>query len=64
MEKIGHPLAGDPLYGKGDKNNPFKTEGQCLHAHTLGFIHPRTNEHLVFRAPVPPAFKEILKKLK
>ncbi|URN83024.1 RluA family pseudouridine synthase [Acetobacterium wieringae] len=64
MEKIGHPLAGDPLYGKGDKNNPFKTEGQCLHAHTLGFIHPKTNERLVFSTPVPPAFKEILKKLK
>ncbi|AFA48943.1 RluA family pseudouridine synthase [Acetobacterium woodii] len=64
LEKIGHPLAGDPLYGKGDKNNPFKTSGQCLHAHTLGFIHPRTGENLVFRAPLPKDFQTILKNLK
>jgi 23S rRNA pseudouridine1911/1915/1917 synthase len=64
MEKIGHPLAGDPLYGKGDKNNPFKTDGQCLHAHTLGFIHPNTGENLIFRAPLPSSFKKILKTLK
>ena len=64
MEKIGHPLAGDPLYGKGDKNNPFKTQGQCLHAQTLGFIHPRTGEKLVFKAPLPQSFVEILKGLK
>lgn len=64
MEKIGHPIAGDPLYGKGDKNNPFKTQGQCLHAHTLGFIHPRTGETLVFKAPLPKNFQQILKELK
>nr|WP_320025583.1 RluA family pseudouridine synthase [uncultured Acetobacterium sp.] len=64
MEKIGHPLAGDPLYGRGDKNNPFKTDGQCLHAHTLGFIHPRTGKKLIFKAPVPENFKKILKELK
>ena len=64
MEKIGHPLAGDPLYGKGDKNNPFKTQGQCLHAQTLGFIHPRTGEKIVFKAPLPQNFVEILKGLK
>ena len=64
MEKIGHPLVGDPLYGRGDKNNPFKTDGQCLHAHTLGFIHPRTEEQLIFKVPVPENFKKILKELK
>jgi 23S rRNA pseudouridine1911/1915/1917 synthase len=64
MEKIGHPLAGDPLYGKGDKNNPFKTQGQCLHAQTLGFIHPRTGEKIVFKSPLPQSFVEVLKGLK
>lgn len=64
MEKIGHPLAGDALYGKGNKNNPFKTQGQCLHAHTLGFKHPRTGENLVFTVPLPENFKKILKELK
>lgn len=64
MDKIGHPIAGDPLYGKGDKNNPFKTQGQCLHAHTLGFIHPRTSETLVFKTPLPENFQKILKELK
>ena len=64
MEKIGHPLAGDPLYGKGDKNNPFKTQGQCLHAQTLGFTHSRTGERLVFTAKLPQNFVAILKGLK
>ena len=47
MKYIGHPLAGDPLYG------PKKTlsgHGQFLHAKTLGFYQPSTNEWLEFSA--------------
>lgn len=64
MENIGHPIAGDPLYGLGDKNNLFRTQGQCLHAQTLGFVHPRTGENLKFEAPLPEAFQKILDSLK
>ena len=59
MNAIGHPIAGDLLY-KGDKKNPFKTQGQCLHAQTLGFIHPGTGEYMEFSAPLPEYFKKIL----
>lgn len=61
MKYIGHPLAGDPLYG------PKKTihgNGQFLHAKKLGFIHPRTKEQLVFERPVPEIFQETIQKLR
>lgn len=64
MDKIGHPIAGDPLYGRGDKNNFFKTNGQCLHAKILGFVHPRTGENVLFEAGIPENFMEILNKLR
>ncbi len=60
MKYIGHPLAGDPLYG------PRKTlpgNGQYLHARLLGFKHPRTGKQLTFTAPLPAYFQEMLDKL-
>ncbi|MFQ9705895.1 MAG: RluA family pseudouridine synthase [Limosilactobacillus pontis] len=60
MKYIGHPLAGDPLYG------PRKTlpgNGQYLHARLLGFKHPRTGKQLTFTAPLPPYFRQMLDKL-
>ncbi|WP_195266997.1 RluA family pseudouridine synthase [Eubacterium sp. 1001713B170207_170306_E7] len=63
MQAIGYPIAGDPLY-KGDKKNPFKTQGQCLHAELLGFKHPRTGEYMEFSAPLPKEFQAILDGLK
>ena len=40
MASIGHPLLGDEVYGR--RSDKYKCEGQCLHAMTLGFHHPRT----------------------
>nr|WP_057809083.1 RluA family pseudouridine synthase [Furfurilactobacillus siliginis] len=60
MAYIGHPLAGDPLYG------PKKTlpgNGQYLTAKTLGFKHPRTGEQLTFTVPLPTWFTEMLDQL-
>ena len=60
MKYIGHPLAGDPLYG------PRKTlsgNGQYLHARLLGFKHPRTGKQLTFTAPLPSYFQKMLDKL-
>lgn len=61
MKYIGFPLSGDPIYG-------FKSEvdihGQFLHAKTLGFYHPRTNEFLEFDSPLPSYFEEYLQKLR
>ncbi|MEG0090876.1 MAG: RluA family pseudouridine synthase, partial [Oscillospiraceae bacterium] len=49
MQSIGHPLAGDPVYGP--KNVLTELKGQALHAGVLGFIHPITQEYLEFSSP-------------
>lgn len=54
---IGHPLVGEPLYGVGGKPLPSPglpgAGGYFLHAETLKFIHPLSNERLELHAPVP-----------
>ena len=61
MRHIGHPLAGDPVYGV--KKEKFKVSGQLLHARTLGFIHPRTKEYIELSADIHEEFKGVLSKL-
>ncbi len=61
MTYIGHPLLGDVVYGS--KKQPFKIEGQALHAKILGFIHPTTGEYMEFEAKTPKAFEAVLKRL-
>jgi len=62
MNYIGHPVAGDPLYGPNKTLTP--NHGQFLHAETLGFEHPTTGEFMEFQAEVPEIFAEQLKKLR
>lgn len=61
MAYIGHPLAGDSVYGP--KKVITELKGQCLHAGEIGFVHPRTNEYLEFKAPLPEYFKKFIAKL-
>ena len=61
MAYIGHPVAGDTVYGP--KNVITQLNGQCLHAGTIGFIHPRTGEYMEFTAPLPEYFTEFERKL-
>lgn len=62
MKDIGHPILGDLVYGKLDKN--FKNlDGQVLHAYYLELNHPRTNERLIFKSELPDYFSDILRKL-
>ncbi|WP_263506847.1 RluA family pseudouridine synthase [Apilactobacillus kunkeei] len=61
MKYIGHPLAGDPLYGP---KNTLKGNGQFLHAKKLGFVHPKTNEQMIFETPLPEIFEQTITKLK
>ena len=58
---LGHPVAGDPVYGY--KKQKIKADGQLLHAYRLELTHPTTGERMVFNAPIPQAFAEILEKL-
>ncbi len=62
MSKNGHSIVGDPVYGA--KKEEFKLNGQLLHAHLIGFIHPETGEYMEFSRPVPEYFQEVLEKLR
>ena len=46
LASIGHPVAGDAVYGP--RKVITQLEGQCLHAKTLGFIHPATGAYVEF----------------
>ncbi|MCR5823274.1 MAG: RluA family pseudouridine synthase [Lachnospiraceae bacterium] len=61
MASLHHPLLGDEVYGPEEKR--FNLRGQCLHARTIGFIHPTTHEYVEFEAPLPEYFTTLLKKL-
>ena len=61
MASIGHPVAGDGVYG--DKKNTLRLDGQCLFACHIGFVHPITGEKMVFDAPRPEFFNKVLEKL-
>ena len=61
MAYIGHPVAGDEVYGP---RKTLKGHGQFLHAKTLGFTHPRTGKTMEFTSEIPDIFKETLEKLR
>ena len=61
MAYIGHPVAGDDVYGNG---KPASLCGQCLHAKHIGFVHPITGEWLEFESELPEYFTKFLKSLR
>lgn len=76
LKHAGHPVFNDDTYG-GDKivkgtifskysqfvKNCFELlEGQALHAHTLGFSHPKTGKQMLFKSELPPNFTSVLEK--
>ncbi len=61
MKYIGFPLLGDPQYGR--KKDDFE-HGQYLHAKTLGFIHPTTNEYIEFSQELPDFYQAKIDELK
>ncbi len=58
MAYINHPLLGDDQYGR--QKCKFNLTGQCLHAKTIGFIHPSTKEYVEFEVDEPEYFKHLL----
>lgn len=62
MAYLGHPVAGDPVYGP--KNGGVDLNGQCLHAGILGFVHPVSGENILVEAPLPDYFTDFLGRIK
>ncbi len=58
MKYCGHTVMGDEKYGR--KCPYMDTHGQVLHAYRLTLNHPRTGERMVFEAPLPAYFQELL----
>lgn len=78
LAHIGHPLLGDPLYGRGPGLAGLKPgddtsdaaidflknfRRQALHARALGFVHPVTDEALLFEVEAPADFLALQKFL-
>ena len=60
MAHIGHPVAGDDVYGP--KKIITSLCGQCLHAKKIGFVHPKTNQYLEFESKLPDYFLQFLNR--
>ena len=60
LEYIGHPLVGDRVYGR---RKVIGDSGQFLHAKTIGFKHPKTQEWMEFDSELPDYFKEFMDNL-
>jgi 23S rRNA pseudouridine1911/1915/1917 synthase len=61
MKFIGHPLVGDPMYGR---SKGIRMDGQALHAAILGFVHPTSDEYFEFSAPLPQDMEDVLSSLR
>ena len=68
MASLGHPLLGDPVYGRSGKTHSkllkeLNFHRQALHAAELGFTHPVTKGRLSFTSPMPSDMQELLSAL-
>lgn len=61
MAYIGHPVAGDPVYGP--KKIIESLSGQCLHAGLIGFKHPRTKEYIEIESELPEYFTDFIRRI-
>ncbi len=62
MSYIGHPVAGDPVYGP--KKVIEYLSGQCLHAGLIGFKHPRTGKYIEISSELPDYFTDFIRRIK
>ena len=62
MAYIGHPVAGDPIYGP--RKVISELHGQCLHAREIGFTHPVTGERMHFSSSLPDYFVRFLDQVR
>jgi 23S rRNA pseudouridine1911/1915/1917 synthase len=64
LASLGHPVAGDTVYGRSRPCLPVDLDGVALHAARLAFVHPATQERMEFSAPLPPRIARFLSHLR
>lgn len=69
LADAGHPVLGDPMYGRSIADPKLRAVSQALarqalHAAVLGFAHPVTGKPLRFETPAPPDFQQALNDLR
>jgi 23S rRNA pseudouridine1911/1915/1917 synthase len=72
LSEAGHPVVGDPTYGRSRRTTGDKAAGAvltglnrpALHATALGFVHPRTGERLRFESPLPSDLRAVVEELR
>jgi 23S rRNA pseudouridine1911/1915/1917 synthase len=63
LASIGHPIVGDPVYGKRTDKRADHFERQALHAQQLGLIHPASRQPMTWHAPVPDDMCRLIETL-
>ena len=61
MASLGHPVAGDTVYGPAKQK--YDLQGQCLHARELTFLHPADGRKMHLKCELPGYFTDFLNKL-
>ena len=74
MTHIGHPLVGDPVYGRSARRRRGMPDAvhellrafprQALHAVRIDLVHPGSGETVTFSAPLPPDLEHLLAGLR
>lgn len=62
MKHIGTPVLGDPVYGNSNQQAKYGINRQMLHAYSLKFKHPITNQLLEIKAPIPADMRQLIEK--
>jgi len=64
MSELGHPLVGERVYIRDYAGPKIEAKRPMLHARTLGFVHPRTAEHILFQREAPDDFQATIESLR
>ena len=63
LASIGHPLVGDPVYGRRGAKEPIRFDRQALHAHRLALVHPLSRATVRWEAPLPEDMRTLIAAL-
>jgi 23S rRNA pseudouridine1911/1915/1917 synthase len=64
LSELGHPLVGERVYIRDYPGVKIESPRPMLHAQALGFVHPRTAEHVSFQREAPADFQAMLERLR